>query len=157
MRPTVVLVATVALATSVAAPAAHAQCPRDDGTVPGSSTSVTTIGPDDGVAFNTYFVDDRDRLNLDGDADAGGLWLYTEHNATPGLTRGAPRAMTALPLPWSGPIYVVPPDPDRPVVPQGVWFQSALVDAVRAELSAADDCTEAGAPGGPATSDLLIF
>ena len=61
-------------------------CSRTDGTVPGSSASVVTVP----AGEKTFYVDDRDQFDLDGDDVSGGIWIYEETNDQAGLQRGGP-------------------------------------------------------------------
>lgn len=164
-RITILLAATLVgggLALFVGVPNASAQCPLNDGTIPGSSASVITIGPDDGAAFQTYFIDDRDFLDLNDNGDAGGLWLYAENNNTQGLTRGGDHVVFSVanpPVPFIPPIVVLPPDPNRPVFPNGITlFPNGIGGGTLSELVGEhDDCQQSGGLGQPATSDAILF
>lgn len=141
---------------------ANAQCPGNDGTLPGSSNSVIVLGQDDGTNGQTVFVDDRDFLDIDDDGDAGGLWLYLEDNSTSGLTRGGDQVIfrVANPdVPFVAPIPVLPPDPNRPVRPEGLTlFPSGIGGGSLAEaIGSHDDCKEFGGLGQPATPDAILF
>lgn len=74
------LLAGVLTATSPA----QARCPGEDGTIPGSPASVTTVA----TPVATIYIDDRDAQGLDGEDGSRGLWLYLESNDTEGLQRG---------------------------------------------------------------------
>lgn len=55
-----------------------------DGSIPGTAAKVYTIA----TPVATFYVDDRDYLDLDDDNQAGGVWLYLESNGQAGLQRG---------------------------------------------------------------------
>ena len=119
MRRWTRLVASIVLSAMYAAGGtpAHAYC-DGDGSVPGTSASVTTVSA--GPA--TFYVDDRDFADLDGNDESGGLWIYEESNGESGLQRGGhhwwldatPSACDVDPIP------VLAPDPNRPVAPNGI-------------------------------------
>lgn len=77
MRKLLATAASAALATALLGAAttspALAQCPGDDGTIPGTPDRTLPVGP--------FYVDDRDLQDLDDDGDAGGLWIYLESSA----------------------------------------------------------------------------
>ena len=122
MRRRVVLLSICALAAVVTVAPASAQCPDGDGTLPGSSDSVTTAGTGDATPYTTIYLDDRDYADLDDDGNAGGIWIYIESNDVAGLQRGGDRIEeTFIPDPPSiGPIPVLPPNPGGlPIFPDG--------------------------------------
>lgn len=115
---------------------AKAECPAGEGTLPGSSNTVTPIGTDDGTQYTTVYVDDRDFTDSDDNSSvAGGLWLYVETNKTRGLQRGGDHVVFTLHpalnpnVPRVEPIRVLPagggvglPVPARDVIlfPNGI-------------------------------------
>lgn len=117
------LLGAAVLASLVAVAPASAQCPTGDGTLPGSSASVTAVGTGDATPYGTIYADDRDALDLDDEGDAQGLWIYVESNGTAGLQRGGDHVAAGyVPrLPRIGPIPVVPPNPGGlPILPNGL-------------------------------------
>lgn len=119
----VVLFATCALAAVVGVAPASAQCPAGDGSLPGSSDSVTTVGTGDATPYTTIYVDDRDFADVDDDGNAGGLWIYIETNEVAGLQRGGEHVgWSYLPrVPQVAPIPVLPPNPGGlPIFPNGL-------------------------------------
>ena len=147
---------------------AAAQC-GTDGTIPGTSSSVTTVE----TPAATFYIDDRDALDLDDDGEAESVWIYQESNGVEGLQRGgeAPwfvhvqsaraTARDALTL-HVDPIPVAVPDPDDPdgpprtvtLFPYGFDFpppctMSQCVPLLPYEWQ--DHCNES------ATPDTLVF
>lgn len=107
------------VAVANAAPAGA--CSRTDGSVPGTSASAITVSA--GPA--TFYVDDRDYADLDNDGEAGGIWIYEESNGLSGLQRGGSGAWWEEHVPGTcelplGPTPVLEPDPNRPVLPNGI-------------------------------------
>ena len=88
MRRQRLLLTACALAATVMVAPASAQCPAGDGTLPGSSSSVTAVGTGDATPYTTIYVDDRDLADLDDDGNAQGIWIYIESNGERGLQRG---------------------------------------------------------------------
>lgn len=132
-------IAGLALASVVFAPEATAYhwC-RVDGTVPGTGPSVIAIGSGDDEPYRTVYIDDRDFADLDGDDQAGGIWIYIESNRQTGLQPGARDSMpmrtafdayNSLPRVHVDPIVVLEPDPSRPVRPQGLTVFPNGLDA----------------------------
>ena len=110
------------LASLVAVVPASANCPSGDGTLPGSSASVTAVGTGDATPYRTIYVDDRDTLDVDDDGDAQGLWIYVESNGTAGLQRGGEHVAAGyVPRPRIDPVPVLPPNPGGlPILPSGL-------------------------------------
>lgn len=110
------------LASLVATAPASASCPTGDGTVPGRSASVTTVGTGDATPYGTIYVDDRDWLDLDEDGDAQGLWIYVEANGTAGLQRGGGHVAAGVvpDVPRVDPIRVPPNPGGLPILPNGL-------------------------------------
>lgn len=147
----------------VPAAAYDESCPRGDGTVPGTSSSVTRVGTGDATPYTTIYVDDREFTDLDGDDDAAGLWIYLESNGIAGLQRGArvhfieefiPR------IPRVEPIPILPPNPGGlPVLPRGLTlFPNGFGGGSVSEIEPYDWCgtDEAGNwHSGPPDSALF--
>jgi hypothetical protein len=128
---------------------AQAQCPGNDGTVPGTPARVTAVGP--------IYVDDRDFADADDDGDAGGLWLYLESNNQAGLQRGGDQVWFAViagvanpNLPYIPPTQVVPPNP---ATPNGLTlFPSGFGGGSLSETAGGhDDCVQSSTP------DTILF
>ena len=123
MRRALLLVTICAVATLIGAAPASAQCPDSDGTLPGSSDSVTRVGTGDATPYTTVYVDDRDYADLDDDGTAGGLWIYIETNGMAGLQRGGGHVAFSFADP-EVPAVVIPPQP--PTIPGGPYWPSPI-------------------------------
>ena len=122
MKRTGFVLSAAVLASLVAVAPASAECPTGDGTLPGSSASVTTVGTGDATPYGTIYVDDRDWLDLDDDGDAQGLWIYVESNGTAGLQRGGRHVAAGYvpEVPRIDPIRVPPNPGGLPILPNGL-------------------------------------
>lgn len=116
--------AMAAVVGVVPAAASDDGCPTGDGTVPGTSSSVTRVGTGDATQYTTIYVDDREFTDLDGDDDAAGLWIYLESNGIAGLQRGAEVHFMEEFVPGPPrvePIPILPPNPGGlPILPRGL-------------------------------------
>lgn len=141
------------------ASADHTWCSDVDGTVPGSSATLIVIGQGDAEPYQSIYIDDRDGFDLDGDGEAGGLWIYAESNGSAGLTRGGEwigHTLVGL-LPEIEPIYVLPADPDRPVHPGPVTLFPEGVSPGEYPVWSDDPCVEYDADGNQIPADTLLF
>ena len=116
-----VAASTVVMAFLAVQAHAAGACSRTDGTVPGSSATVIEVP----AGVTTFYVDDRDYPDLDNDGEAGGIWIYEESNGESGLQRGGSGAWWEEHMPGTcelplGPTPVLEPDPNRPVLPNGI-------------------------------------
>ena len=165
MRSRRLLLATCALAAVVTAAPASASCPAGDGTVPGTSSSVTRVGTGDATPYTTIYVDDRDFADSDDDGNAGGLWIYLETNEVAGLQRGGERIESPfLPQPpYVEPIPVLPPNPGGlPILPRGfTLFPDGLGGCSLGcnEIGPPDDCRtdESGQLRWDVEPDTVLF
>lgn len=160
---------SLALVLGVAGPAtpALAAC-ATQGTLPGSAASTTAVGvdPTRSKPYQTIYIDDRDYLGLNG-PNSGGIWFYAESNNTSNLQRGGDEVVFKTlaangvnpTVPYVPPQQVIPPDPNRPALKNGLTlFPSGLGGGSLAQLAGEHDpCTEFGGPGQPAAPDTIIF
>lgn len=153
MRKLLALAASAAVVTvAFGSTPAQAQCPGNDGSLPGSGPRVVPVGP--------FYVDDRDYPDLDDDNDSGGIWIYMESGKKAGLQRGGDQIFFVLlknngvnpTIPRVNPIVlpVNKPTDGKPVTlfPNGIGGGSLAEEA-----GAHDDCLQ----DLPANRDNIVF
>lgn len=153
MRKLLALAASAMVVTvAFGATPAQAQCPGNDGSLPGSGPRVVTAGP--------FYIDDRDFADADDDGDAGGLWIYMESTKKIGLQRGGDQIFFVVlrsngvdpDVPRVNPVVlpVKNPTTGQPVTlfPQGLGGGS-----LAEEVGSYDDCLEDIA----ANRDNIVF
>lgn len=122
-----------------------------DGSIPGTPPRTYAFGAGPAVVY----VDDRDYADLNGNGVAGGIWIYLESNGVAGLQRGGVGVGDGVPVtvPYLPPHYVIPPDPNRPVLKDGVLiFASGFGGGTVADVAGSyDPCVDSVLP------DTLIF
>ncbi|HEX9682200.1 MAG TPA: hypothetical protein VGA13_03905 [Acidimicrobiales bacterium] len=142
LAPTAAIVATSGTA--------HAQCPENDGTIPGTGAKAYEAGP--------FYIDDRDVLDLDDDDDAGGLWIYMESNDVPDLQRGGDQIIFTMIAdtgvdPEVPPVEPIQPVPDGPTLFPNGFGGGSLAD----EAGSHDDCDESVDGNNGYEADNIIF
>jgi hypothetical protein len=121
---------------------AQAQCPGNDGTIPGTPDRVTAVGP--------IYIDDRDFADLDEDDDAGGLWIYLESNNVAGLQRGGDQAAFAT-LAGAGVNPNIPYVGPTPVGPLTLFPNGFGGGSLSETAGSHDDCVQSSTP------DTILF
>lgn len=130
------------------------------GTLTPEPTTIT-IGQGDAEPYRTIYVDDRNYNPLSPtDEEQHGIWVYAESNGAAGLQRGAQHPLVEYvpELPWIGPIVVIPPDRNRPVLGNGLTLFPGHGPSPPAEIIGwYDGCVEYGGEGQPTEPDTLLF